>query len=79
MPGETSIALQTLLVSLTPTTHISAAGHRDKVAASIASRLVHNISQQIAIETKRPLHCLRPHPPPSIRNPVNNTMLLKYL
>ena len=30
MPGETSIALQALLVSLTPTTHISAAGHRDK-------------------------------------------------
>ena len=32
MPGETSIALQALLVSLTPATHISAAGHRDKAA-----------------------------------------------
>ena len=29
MPGETSIALQALLVSLTPTTHISADGHQD--------------------------------------------------
>ena len=68
-----------MLVSPAPATHISAAGHLDKVAASIASRLVHNISQQIAIETKRLLHCRRPLPPPSIRNPVNNTMLLKYL
>lgn len=25
------------------------------------------------------LHCRRPHPPPSIRNPVNNTMPLKCL
>ena len=64
MPGETSIALQALLVSLTPATHISAAGHRDKVAASVTSGLVHNISQQMAIETKRPLHCLRPSPLP---------------
>ena len=41
MPGETSIALQALLVSLTPTTHISAAGHRDKVAASVTFGLLH--------------------------------------
>ena len=60
MPGETSIALQALLVSLTPTTHISAAGHRDKVAASVTSGLVHNISQQMAIRTIRP----PPFPPP---------------
>ena len=61
MPGETSIALQALLVSLTPTTHISADGHQDNsassVSASIAAGLTRHISQRRAIETKHlPVH-----------------------
>ena len=37
MPGETSIALQALLVSLTPATHISADGHQDNSASSVSA------------------------------------------
>ena len=65
MPGETSIALQALLVSLTPATHISADGHQDNsassvsapVSPSIAAGLTRHISQRRAIETKHlPVH-----------------------
>ena len=55
MPCETSIALQALLVSLTPTTHISAVGHRDKVAASVSAPGSPSIASGL-------VHCLRARP-----------------